>query len=53
MSERLCLRTGGETVEIDSLRDLFLAEAVLRERGVDEAPVLSAGHGKRRLRMAS
>jgi CMP-N-acetylneuraminic acid synthetase len=43
----------GETVEIDSRRDLFVAEAVLRERGVDEAPVLSAGHGKRRLRMAS
>jgi CMP-N-acetylneuraminic acid synthetase len=43
----------GKTVEIDSRRDLLLAEAVLRERGVNEAPVLSAGHGKRRLRMAS
>jgi hypothetical protein len=26
--------TAGETVEIDQLRDLYLAEAVLRERGV-------------------
>jgi len=34
----------GETVEIDSQRDLFLAEAVLRERGVGV---------KRRMRIAS
>lgn len=43
----------GETVEIDARRDLFLAEAILRERGVDEAPTVSADRGKRRLRMAS
>ena len=43
----------GETVEVDARRDLFLAEAILRERGVDEAPTLNADRPKRRLRMAS
>jgi hypothetical protein len=43
----------GEAVEIDSRRDLLLAEAVLRERGVDEAPAMKIERGKRRLRMAS
>ena len=43
----------GETVEIDARRDLFLAEAILRERGVDEAPVVTSDRGKRKLRMAS
>jgi N-acylneuraminate cytidylyltransferase len=44
---RAVLTEAGETVEIDSRRDLFLAEAILRERGVDE------DRGKRKLRMAS
>jgi CMP-N,N'-diacetyllegionaminic acid synthase len=47
-TDRRAVRTeAGETVEIDSRRDLFLAEAILRERGVDE------DRGKRKLRMAS
>jgi CMP-N-acetylneuraminic acid synthetase len=44
---RAVLTEAGETVEIDSRRDLLLAEAILRERGVDE------GRGRRKLRMAS
>ena len=47
------LTVPGETVEIDERRDLFLAEAILRERGVDEAPTITADRGRRRLRMAS
>ena len=43
----------GDAVEVDSRRDLFLAEAALRELGVDEAPVIKLDRGKRRLRMAS
>ena len=44
----------GETVEIDARRDLYLAEAVLRDRGIDEAPRVSASErGKRRLRRAA
>lgn len=43
----------GETVEIDARRDLFLAEAILRDRGVGETRSVSADRGKRRLRMAS
>jgi CMP-N-acetylneuraminic acid synthetase len=41
---RAIVTESGETVEIDSQRDLFLAEAVLRERGVGV---------KRRMRIAS
>ena len=44
---RAVLTEVGETVEIDSRRDLLLAEAILRERGADE------DRGKRKLRMAS
>ena len=44
----------GETVEIDARRDLYLAEAILRERDRDEAPVVSAGErGKRKMRRAA
>ena len=42
----------GETVEIDEQRDLFLAEAVLRERGVTQTRA-SDERGKRRLKLAS
>ena len=41
---RAIITEPGETVEIDAQRDLFLAEAVLRERGVGV---------KRRMRIAS
>ena len=43
----------GETVEVDSRHDLFLAEAILRGRGAGDAPPVSADGGRRKLRMAS
>ena len=42
----------GETVEVDEQRDLFLAEAVLRERGVRDPRAVDE-RGKRRLKLAS
>jgi CMP-N-acetylneuraminic acid synthetase len=42
----------GQTVEIDEQRDLFLAEAILRERVAGEARA-SEDRGKRRLKLAS
>ena len=51
---RAVLTAAGETVEVDERRDLFLAEAVLRERGAgDVAPRRSVDGGKRPMRLAS
>lgn len=53
--DRRAIRTEpGETVEIDQLTDLFLAEAILRHRTIENAPDRSAARLVRRpLRKAS
>lgn len=50
---RAIVTAAGETVEIDERRDLFLAEAVLRERGVGDGTRVSEERGKRKMRIAS